>query len=272
MPRFQAFISDMDDTLLPAHKPMSERTQRTLQRLSRQGVSVVLCSGRAGASILPFVRQTGAMGEMICFNGARVIDLKTGEVLVQNEIAPELAREMLAWLKARGCYAHYFQGDQWYCEEKCAEASAYAVKSGIPAKYTHRPLAECVSEPAPKLLGIGDPETIARLREEAEKAFTGRLNVMTSAPHLLEITSVKASKGAAVDQLCRARGWTKDDVICAGDGLNDLSMMKWAKYGVTVANAHPAIQALAWRQGPACDEDGVATLLDELIPPEESEQ
>ena len=57
MPRFQAFISDMDDTLLPAHKPMSERTQRTLQRLSRQGVSVVLCSGRAGASILPFVRQ-----------------------------------------------------------------------------------------------------------------------------------------------------------------------------------------------------------------------
>lgn len=271
MPRFQAFISDMDDTLLPAHKPMSERTQRTLQRLSRQGVSVVLCSGRAGASIWPFVRQTGATGEMICFNGARVVDLKNGEVLVQNEIAPELAREMLAWLKARGCYAHYFQGDQWYCEEECAEASAYAAKSGIPAKYTHRPLAACVNEPAPKLLGIGDPETIARLREEGQKAFAGRLNVMTSSPNFLEITAPEANKGCAIEKLCAVRGWSKETVLCAGDGLNDLSMMEWAKYAITVENAKPEVKAVSWRIGKACEQDGIAELLDEIIPAEAAE-
>lgn len=271
MPRFQAFISDMDDTLLPAHQPMSERTKQTLQRLSRQGVSVVLCSGRAGASILPYVKQTGATGEMICFNGARVIDLKTGEVLVQNEIEPALAREMLAWLKARGCYAHYFQGDEWFCEEDCEEARFYAEKTGIPARYTHRPLTECIREPAPKILGIGDPEDIARLREEGRKAFAGRLNVMTSATNFLEITAPQADKACAIEKLCAVRGWTKETVLCAGDGLNDLSMMTWAKYAITVENARPDVKAVSWRIGKRCDQDGIALLLDELIPSEEEE-
>ena len=35
-------------------------------------------------------------------------------------------------------------------------------------------------------------------------------------------------------------------------------------------NYDAAIKALAWREGPACDEDGIAALLDELIPPEEN--
>lgn len=271
MPRFQAFITDMDGTILPAGKPLSERTKATLRRVSRQGVSVVLCSGRSALSLSRYAREIGmTQGEMICFNGARAVELGTGKVLARNEIDPALGREMLAWLAARDCYAHYFVGDQWFCREECEISREYARLTGIEPRYTHRPLEACMTEPAPKLLGIGEPGEIARLREEAEKAFAGRLNVMTSSPHLLEITSVEASKGAAVDQLCRARGWTKEDVICAGDGLNDLSMMQWAKYGVTVANANPAIKALAWREGSACDEDGIAALLDELIPPEEN--
>lgn len=271
MPRFQAFITDMDGTILPAAKPLSERTKATLRRVSRQGVSVVLCSGRSALSLSRYAREIGlAQGEMICFNGARVVDLGTGEVLARNEIDPAVGREMLAWLAARNCYAHYFAGDQWFCREECDISRQYARQTGVEPRYTHRPLEACMTEPAPKLLGIGEPGEIARLREEGEKAFAGRLNVMTSSPRLLEITSVEASKGAAVEQLCRARGWTKDDVLCAGDGLNDLSMMQWAKYGMTVANANPAVKALAWREGPACDEDGIAALLDELIPPEEN--
>ena len=155
MAKFQAFISDMDDTLLRSDHTMSERTAATLRRISRQGVSVVLCSGRAGASILPYVHQAGAEGEMICFNGARVIDLKTGAVLVQNEIDPGTAREMLSWLDARGCYAQFFDGDSWYCREDCQYARDYEKKSRLPAHFTHAPLAACVKNSAPKLLGIG---------------------------------------------------------------------------------------------------------------------
>ena len=96
MPRFQAFITDMDGTILPAAKPLSERTKATLRRVSRQGVSVVLCSGRSALSLSRYAREIGlAQGEMICFNGARVVELETGEVLARNEIDPAVGREML---------------------------------------------------------------------------------------------------------------------------------------------------------------------------------
>lgn len=269
MAKFQAFISDMDDTLLRSDHTMSERTAATLRRISAQGVSVVLCSGRAGAAITPFVEMAGATGEMICFNGARVLDLKTGEALVQNEIDVETAREMLAWLRERGCYAHYFDGDDWYCEEECDYSRAYAKKSGLPAHPTHRPLYECIKNSAPKILGIGEPEDIARLREEGQAAFAGRLNVSTSVPTFLEITAPEATKGNAVAKLAAVRGWTKDTVICAGDALNDLSMMVWTNWPITVADAKPEILALSRCVGDKCDDDGIAKLLDELIPPEE---
>lgn len=270
MAKFQAFISDMDDTLLRSDHTMSERTAATLRRISRQGVSVVLCSGRAGASILPYVHQAGAEGEMICFNGARVVDLKTGAVLVQNEIDPETAREMLAWLDARGCYAQYFDGDSWYCREDCQYARDYEKKSGLPAHFTHAPLTACIKNPAPKLLGIGPADQIARLREEGQAAFAGRLNVSTSVPIFLEITAPQATKGNAVAKLAALKGWTKDTVICAGDGLNDLSMMTWSHWPITVKNATPEVLSASRLVGETCENDGIAGLLDELIPPEDS--
>ena len=128
-----------------------------------------------------------------------------------------------------------------------------------------------MNEPAPKLLGIGDPETIARLREEGQKAFAGRLNVMTSSPNFLEITAPEANKGCAIEKLCAVRGWSKETVLCAGDGLNDLSMMEWAKYAITVENAKPEVKAVSWRIGKACEQDGIAELLDEIIPAEAAE-
>lgn len=271
MPEFKAFVSDMDDTLLRGNRGMSEYTAATLRRIGRQGVSVVLCSGRAGASITPYVRQAGAEGEMICFNGARVINLQTGELLAQNEIAPETARDMLRWLEARGCYAQFFDGDEWFCREDCQYARDYAAKSGLPAHYTGRPLAECVRNPVPKLLGIGPAERIAQLRAQGQAAFEGRLNVSTSVPIFLEITAPEATKGSALAKLAALRGWTRENVICAGDGLNDLSMLEWTPYSITVADAKPEVLQMAWRVGKRCDEDGIALLLDELIPPEDAQ-
>ena len=87
-------------------------------------------------------------------------------------------------------------------------------------------------------------------------------------PIFLEITAPQATKGNAVAKLAALKGWTKDTVICAGDGLNDLSMMTWSHWPITVKNAAPEVLAVARLVGETYDDDGIARLLDELIPPE----
>lgn len=124
--------------------------------------------------------------------------------------------------------------------------------------------------PRPNCSASARADQIARLREEGQAAFAGRLNVSTSVPIFLEITAPQATKGNAVAKLAALKGWTKDTVICAGDGLNDLSMMTWSHWPITVKNATPEVLSASRLVGETCENDGIAGLLDELIPPEDS--
>ncbi len=53
-------------------------------------------------------------------------------------------------------------------------------------------------------------------------------------------------------------------MIAFGDMPNDLPMLRWAGYGVAVANAHPQVLAAADEITAANDEAGVARVLERL--------
>jgi hypothetical protein len=56
------------------------------------------------------------------------------------------------------------------------------------------------------------------------------------------------------------------EVLVFGDMPNDVPMMGWAGWGrVAVANAHPAVLAVADEVTLSNDEDGVAVYLDRLL-------
>jgi hydroxymethylpyrimidine pyrophosphatase-like HAD family hydrolase len=56
------------------------------------------------------------------------------------------------------------------------------------------------------------------------------------------------------------------DVLVFGDMPNDVTMFEWAGWGrVAVANAHPAVKAVADEITLSNDEDGVAKYLDRLL-------
>jgi len=177
----------------------------------------------------------------------------------------DLAREALRWLEARGVYAQTYHGDDWYCERACAISEEYGRSTGIPGKEAGMPLSAFIREPAPKLLGVAEPETVRRLLAEAREIFVDRLSVTTSKPHFLEITSPTATKGNAVRWLAEKLSLSPETTICAGDSLNDLTMLAWSRLPVAVANARDEVKRAAWRVAGDGREDGMARLLDELI-------
>jgi len=75
-----------------------------------------------------------------------------------------------------------------------------------------------------------------------------------------------ATKGSAVRKLAAMLNLAPETTLCAGDSLNDLSMLAWSKLPVSVANARAEVKAVAWRVAGDGRRDGVAELLDELIP------
>lgn len=266
MPEIKAFISDLDDTLLTEEHQLTDRTAQTLQRLLRQGIKVALASGRSAASMWPTVQKVGTPYPYIAYNGAQIVDSKTRKVLSSNEIPMALAKEVLAWFESRGIYCQYYEGDNWYYAKRCDISDEYGKSSGVIGTDAGMPLHQAVSSDVPKLLAVEDPRKVPALIEESRKVFGDQLIITTSKPFFIEITSPLATKGNAVRTLADMIGLSPETTICAGDSLNDLSMLRWSKLPVTVSNAREEIQSIAWRVAGDGHQDGMAILLDEIIP------
>ena len=268
-PPINALITDLDDTLLTRDHRMTERTTQTLRRVQARGVKVILASGRMAASMRPFVEAVGTMCPYIVNNGALIIDPKTNDALLRNEVKRSLAKEVLLWLESERLYCQIYCGDDWFYAEQSEYADSYGLSSGVSGTLVGR-LSDYINEGTPKILGIGEPDRVFELMNAGNRIFAGRLSLTTSNPRLLEITAPTATKGNAVRMLADLLHLSPETTLCAGDSLNDLSMLLWSTRPVAVANAREEVKRIAWRVAGDGREDGIAKLLDEIIPEEET--
>ena len=74
-----------------------------------------------------------------------------------------------------------------------------------------------------------------------------------------------AQHGAIYAGLIERLGLEREDVIACGDGLNDLSMIRYAGLGVAMANAQPEVKEAADVVTLSNDEDGVAEVIEQYI-------
>ena len=264
-PPINALITDLDDTLLTRDHQMTERTKQALIRVQQRGVKVILASGRMAASMRPFVDGIGSKCPYIVNNGALIVDPVTNDIIFRNEVDSFTAKEVLLWLESEGLYCQIYGGDNWFYAEKSEYADAYSQSSGVPGTIAGR-LSDFIHQATPKLLGIGEPERILEMMEAGNRIFTGRLSFTTSKPYFLEITAPTATKGNAVLALAKSHHLSPETTLCAGDSMNDLSMLLWSARPVAVANARDEVKEIAWRVAGDGREDGIAELLDELIP------
>ena len=71
------------------------------------------------------------------------------------------------------------------------------------------------------------------------------LDYVFSEPDVIDITPRCVSKWSALLELCRWEGIPPENVVAAGNYLNDRDMIENAGIGVAVGNAVPEIKALA---------------------------
>lgn len=91
-----------------------------------------------------------------------------------------------------------------------------------------------------------------------------------SAPLCLEITSLEATKGKAIQRLAKHLNIPLERIIAIGDSRNDLSMFEVVGKRVAMGNAAPELLAVADVIAPSNDEDGVAWTLRTIVLQEEA--
>ena len=86
---------DLDGTLLNEKKELTPYTKKVIEEAIRQGVIVLVATGRPWMGVPEELRTFPGMRYALTSNGARVIDTSTGEVLDEHLLARDLAKKTL---------------------------------------------------------------------------------------------------------------------------------------------------------------------------------
>ncbi|MEH7108310.1 MULTISPECIES: sugar-phosphatase [Bacillaceae] len=260
---------DMDGTLLNDRKEVTNEVKDAIQAAKARGVKVVLCTGRPIVGVHSFIEDLKLNEEddyVITFNGALVQNTHTNEVVSQTSLTYGDLKVLYDLSKQIQSPLHFFDSDNLYTPNK--EINRYTVHEAymnqIPLHY--RTLDEVPEDMMiPKVMFIDEPERLNKVIANIPNSFKEQYTMVQSAPFFLEILHPTVNKGNAVKQLAEKLSIKREEVICIGDGENDLSMVEYAGCGVAMGNAEPSVKKAAEFQTLSNNENGVAYAIEKLI-------
>ncbi|CAB1129348.1 putative Sugar phosphatase YidA [Candidatus Hydrogenisulfobacillus filiaventi] len=262
--RVELLALDLDGTAAGYDGRVSPRVLAAVHAARRQGVTVVLASGRMLASVRPFWRQFGlGAGYCIAYNGAMVAAMPEARPVLEAHLPSDPARRLAQAAVGAGLVVQAYVGDELWISEDDARAREYIAVNRIPGRLMPPPALWGWPTPPIKLLLQGDDDALAGYRAEAEPvAAAAGLRVVRSHPHYLEILPGGAGKGEALAAVAARLGIPARAVLAIGDAENDLDMIRWAGIGVAMGQALPAVRAAADWVAPPVEADGAAVAIE----------
>lgn len=274
--KYPLIVSDFDGTLVNDDGTIAESNKKAINEYIAAGGTFAISTGRMPAGILARARELGLKGLVCCCQGANIMDIESGEMLLEGRISPETTYEICKKMEDLHLHIHVYDSWDFYCNmddeplrlyEKAVRTKAVLVLD--------KPISEFVKEKglgAYKVLAMVDPKENARvLAALAAENFQG-CDTTKSAAFLVEVINNRYSKGTAVEYLAKRYGVPLKDVIAIGDQTNDQPMIEKAGLGIAVKNADDGLKAIADRVFEYTNEEGAVGRIIEKYAYEENER
>lgn len=266
--RYDVLALDIDGTLTTSEKVISPRTREAVIELQKKGIRVVIASGRSEygfrhiADELEFARFDSYI---MSFNGGKVIQYATGEVIYDNPlpydyipiIYEEAVKNDLGIIGyEKDCLISgngidkYQEYDAWACKLRLKSVDNFPT-------YFKSTFNKC--------LLTGEPEKLREALPKVQKRFEGKLNVFLSEEFFIEVLPFGVHKAVALENMLKVLGSDRSRLVCCGDGLNDLTMIEYAGVGVAMANSNPKVLEIADYITASNDDDGIVQVIEEYF-------
>jgi Cof subfamily protein (haloacid dehalogenase superfamily) len=243
--RPQLVASDLDGTLLPPDLRIDPALVAAIAALRDAGAGFVVCTGRMVKSAAAMAARLGVPGGLaVCYSGAVVVDLDSGEWLVHAPLEALAAVEVVRHARRIGRHLNVFTDDEFVVEDDDEWTRWTASYIGIEPRIVDDLAALVAERPPTKIVLAADPAEVVGLLPDLQARWSDRLMVTRSLPHFIEINDCGAGKSRALGWLQADKGIGGPTVAC-GDGLNDLDMLAWADLSVAVAEGDEEVRAAA---------------------------
>ncbi len=262
--KFRLVAIDLDGTLVDAQNKIAEEDAQAVREAAAAGIEVVLASGRMHAATAAICTDLGIENPVVAYNGARVTDMRTGEVIFHQPLEKEHAAEIIESIEERGLHLNLYLDDVLHVREIDAWGKLYAERTGS-VLVASGDLRQFVGTQPTKLLVIAEPERIKELYQEYAARYGEVMYVTITNPEYLEFMNKEVSKGKGLAKAAEYLGVPREQVLAIGDGFNDKAMLEWAGTAVAMGNAVDEVKAVADVVAPPLEEHGVAWAIRELL-------
>jgi Cof subfamily protein (haloacid dehalogenase superfamily) len=225
---------------------------------------VIVATGRMFRSVRPYLEEAGIADPVVCYQGAAVVEPRSGRFLLHEPIPLETAREAIRLLAELGHSPNCYVDDRLYVAYHTEYSRMYSDFQHIPVDEVGD-LAGWLQQPPTKLVAVADPADVPALRAALAADLDGKVFLTTSLPYLLELTSPEISKGTGIAYVAQRLGISLERVVSFGDGENDIELIEEAGFGVAVEDANPLLLERADWVCPSADEEGVALVIDSYL-------
>ncbi len=236
---------DLDGTLFDKDKNISWENKLAIAKCHDLGVKIVIATGRPISGVTKVLNELGLTSSsdyVITYNGAKILNVGTGEVISASTFNGKTLKELFAESKRLNSYIHAFRKNE---ELIVNEFNPY---TDIESKLNN---VEDVlfdfnnindNDEFIKCLFVGSDEDITRIIPLVDKRFKENLSMVRSSKIFLEFLQKGTEKGTALKSLASYLNVKIEDTMAIGDAGNDLPMIKVAGIGVAMKNAFPEVK------------------------------
>lgn len=264
---YKLIAIDMDGTLLREDKTISEHTKSIIEQAKKQGVKIVLASGRPLEGLEPYLDELGltsADDYVICYNGAIVQNVATREIISRTTLDGQDLKDLYQVSKELQVNIHAFSRAGCITPVMTKYSKLEGNMNDIPVHITD--FNEVLDdETIIKIMFIDEPEVLQKAIDRLPEELYNKYTIVRSAPYFLEFLNKKVNKGEGVRALAMHLGINQEEIMCFGDAGNDWHMIEFAGMGVAMGNAFPEIKEIANYITETNENDGVACAIKKFV-------
>lgn len=265
---YKIITLDLDGTLTNSKKEITPPTRQALIDIQKLGYKVILASGRPTNGIMPLALELDLDkygSYILSFNGGRIINCKTMEVMYEKTLPQNIIPDLYEHAVKYNVGIITYDNESIIAGTNINEYMEYESKIvSMPIKQVDN-FAEYVDFPVVKCLISGDPQILVKIEEELKQKYHQYLNIFRSEPFFLEIMPKGIDKAHSLLKLLSSIGITEEEMICCGDGFNDISMIEVAGLGVAMENAQDKVKEAADYITLSNDDDGILHVINKFI-------
>lgn len=267
--KYKLIVMDLDGTLNNSKKQITPATQEALIQAQKLGAKLVLASGRPTHGLYreaKLLQMDTYGGMLLSFNGARVEDYTTKEVLYNETLPQKCIRPIINNARALNLNIMVHDGEYVVVENESCYKVEYETGATCMKKKVVEDLNKYLNYNPNKFLLSAPEEHLKEVFEDFKLPFGDMLSIYTSAPFYVEVVNNGINKGSALHGIAQRLHIKPEEIIAFGDEMNDLTMLQYAGHGVAMGNAVKPIKLIAKEVTLSNDEDGIAYSLQKNIP------